>query len=210
MGMLQSLAIRAHGLLDTTRAVDFLAPLLLRLYLAPIFWMAGTNKLDGFLPKENVVMWYGNADWGLGMPFPYLMVTLSAYAEVLGAIALLLGLAVRWASIPLMITMVVAAITVHLEHGWQRISDPMMCLFNCDGIADAQQRLDRARSILQEHGNYDWLTGAGNFAIVNNGIEMAATYFVMLLVLFFVGAGRWLSIDHYIRRRFMNRPEFTE
>ncbi|WP_018936379.1 DoxX family protein [Thioalkalivibrio sp. ALJ24] len=201
----RTLAIGAQRALDTTRGADFLAPLLLRLYLAPVFWMAGTNKLDGLLPSEQVVMWFGNPDWGLGMPFPYLMVLLSAYAEILGALALLLGLATRWATIPLMITMVVAAVTVHLEHGWQRISDPMMCLFNCDGIAEAQQRLDRAKSILQEHGNYDWLTEAGNFAIVNNGIEMAATYFVMLLALFFIGAGRYLSLDYYIRRRFMHR-----
>ncbi|WP_081620153.1 DoxX family protein [Thioalkalivibrio sp. ALMg9] len=200
-----TLAVRLQGWLDWTRGADFLAPLLLRLYLAPVFWMAGTNKLDGILPKENVVMWYGNADWGLGMPFPYLMVMLSAYAEVLGAIALLLGLAMRWFSIPLMITMVVAAVTVHLEHGWQRISDPMMCLFNCSGIKEAQMRLDRAKSILQEHGNYNWLTETGNFAIVNNGIEMAATFFVMLLVLFFWGAGRYVSIDYYIRRRMMSR-----
>ncbi|WP_018868943.1 DoxX family protein [Thioalkalivibrio sp. ALgr3] len=205
METIRTLAIGAQRALDTTRAADFLAPLLLRLYLAPVFWMAGTNKLDGLLPSEQVVMWFGNPDWGLGMPFPYLMVLLSAYAEILGAIALLLGLATRWATIPLMITMVVAAVTTHLEHGWQRISDPMMCLFNCDGIAEAQQRLDRAKSILQEHGNYDWLTEAGNFAIVNNGIEMAATYFVMLLALFFIGAGRYLSLDHYIRRRFMHR-----
>ncbi|WP_042805857.1 DoxX family protein [Thioalkalivibrio sp. ALE19] len=205
METIRTLALGAQRALDTTRGADFLAPLLLRLYLAPVFWMAGTNKLDGLLPSEQVVMWFGNPDWGLGMPFPYLMVLLSAYAEILGAIALLLGLATRWATIPLMITMVVAAVTAHLEHGWQRISDPMMCLFNCDGIAEAQQRLDRAKSILQEHGNYDWLTEAGNFAIVNNGIEMAATYFVMLLALFFIGAGRYLSLDHYIRRRFMHR-----
>jgi len=40
-----ALAHRAQRLLDATRAVDFLAPLVLRLYLAPVFWMAGTNKL---------------------------------------------------------------------------------------------------------------------------------------------------------------------
>ncbi len=197
--------IRFQRWLDMTRGADFLAPLLIRLYLAPVFWMAGTNKLDGFLPKESVVMWFGNPDWGLGMPFPYLMVLLAAYAEVLGAIALLLGIAARWFSIPLMITMIVAAVTAHLENGWQRISDPMMCLFNCSGVEAAQERLSRARSILREHGNWDWLTEHGSFAIVNSGIEMAATYFIMLLVIFFWGAGRYLSIDFYIRRRMMDR-----
>lgn len=35
-------------MLDTTRALDFLAPLALRLYLAPVFWMARTKKLADF------------------------------------------------------------------------------------------------------------------------------------------------------------------
>jgi uncharacterized membrane protein YphA (DoxX/SURF4 family) len=128
------------------------------------------------------------------------MAFLAAYAEVLGAIALLLGVATRWFSVPLMVTMVVAAVTVHWKHGWQTISDSVMCLFNCAGTEEAALRLDRARSILQEHGNYDWLTQSGSFVVLNNGIEMAATYFVMLLVLFFYGAGRYLSVDHYAAR----------
>ena len=52
---------------------DGLAPLLLRLYLAPIFIQAGWNKLISF---ESTVQWFGNADWGLGLPFPELMATL--------------------------------------------------------------------------------------------------------------------------------------
>ena len=43
------------------------------------------------------------------------MVLMAAYTEVLGAIALLLGLAVRWLSVPLIFTMGVAAVTVHLK-----------------------------------------------------------------------------------------------
>ena len=39
--------------------------------------------------------------------------------------------------------------------------------------------------------------------MLNNGIEFAATYFVMLLVLFFIGAGRYASIDYWLRKRFM-------
>jgi len=69
------------------------------------------------------------------------------------------------------------------------------------------ERLEAARSILQEHGNYDWLTGSGSFVISNNGIEWAVTYFVMLLVLFFVGAGRHVSADYYLARRFRRGAE---
>ncbi len=186
--------------LDQTRAVDFLAPLALRLYLVPVFWMAGTNKLDGLLPNAGTVAWFGNSDWGLGLPLPWLMAFLAAYAEVLGAIALLFGIAVRWFSIPLLITMAVAAFAVHWKNGWQTISDSMMCMFNCGAVDAAGPRLERARAILQEHGNYDWLTQSGSFVILNNGIEMAVTYAVMLLVLFFYGAGRYVSVDHYLAR----------
>jgi uncharacterized membrane protein YphA (DoxX/SURF4 family) len=38
--------------------------------------------------------------------------------------------------------------------------------------------------------------------ILNNGIEFAATYFIMLLALFFIGAGKYLSVDYWIARRY--------
>ena len=38
--------------------------------------------------------------------------------------------------------------------------------------------------------------------MLNNGIEFAATYFAILLALFFMGAGRYLSADYWIARRF--------
>ncbi|MCS3904601.1 putative membrane protein YphA (DoxX/SURF4 family) [Methylohalomonas lacus] len=191
---------RLQDWLDQTRSVDFIAPLLLRLYLAPIFLIAGSNKLDGFMPDANTVSWFGNPDWGLGLPLPWLMTFLAAYSEVLGGAALLLGLAVRWFSIPLMVTMLVAIFSVHLKNGWQAIADPTMCLFNCEAAQAAVTRLDKAKDILREHGNYNWLTEQGNFVVLNNGIEFAATYFIMLLALFFIGAGRYLSLDYWIAR----------
>jgi len=196
MTLLQKL----QDMLDATRAVDCLGPLALRLYLAPIFWMAGTSKLGGF---ENTVNYFGNPDWGLGLPFPTLMVVLALSAEIAGAIMLLIGLGVRWISVPLMITMIVAAVTAHWQQGWQAIADPKFCLFNCSDAIEAAERLSRARSILKEHGNYEWLTEQGSFVVLNNGIEFAATYFIMLLVLFFIGAGRYVSLDYWIARKMM-------
>ncbi len=192
------LLLKLQDMLDATRAVDFLGPLALRLYLAPIFWMAGTSKFAGF---ENTVNYFGNPDWGLGLPFPTLMVILAAGAEVIGAIALLTGLAVRWMAIPLMITMLVAAFAAHWQNGWQAIADAKFCLFNCGDAAEAAERLSRAKSILKEHGNYEWLTEQGSFVVLNNGIEFAATYFIMLLVLFFIGGGRHVSADYWIARK---------
>lgn len=189
---------KLQNLLDQTRVVDFLGPLALRLYLAPVFWFAGTNKMNDF---EGVVAWFGNVEWGLGLPLPGVMAFLATATEVVGAVMLLLGFGVRWVSIPLMITMIVAAVTVHLEHGWQAVADAKSP-WPSEDIAQAGERLEAARSILQEHGNYDWLTGSGSFVISNNGIEWAATYFIMLLALFFIGAGRYLSIDHWIAQKF--------
>ena len=193
MGLLNKL----QDILDATRQVDFLAPLALRLYLAPVFWFAGTNKMNGF---EDVVSWFGNAEWGLGLPMPWLMALLATSTEVIGAVMLLFGFGVRWVSIPLMITMLVAAFSVHWVNGWQAVADAKSP-WPPEGIEEAQQRLEAARSILQEHGNYDWLTGSGSFVISNNGIEWAATYFIMLLALFFIGGGKYFSADYWIKRQ---------
>lgn len=191
-------------LLDSTRAVDFLAPLALRLYLAPVFWVAGMNKAVAF---EGTAAWFGNPDWGLGLPFPHVLAFLATSAEVLGAIALLLGFGVRWLAIPLMVTMIVAAVSVHWANGWQAVADSMspfasgmLGVLQLEDASGAAERLERARTILQEHGHYGWLTQEGGFVISNNGIEWAATYFVMLLALFFIGAGRWVSVDYWIAR----------
>lgn len=191
------LGCKAHSLLNATRAVDFLGPLALRLYLVPIFWMAGTKKLADM---DSIIEWFGNPDWGLGLPFPELMAWMATLTEAGGAILLLVGLAVRWISLPLMVTMVVAAVTVHLPNGWLAIAEATGP-FATERTIGAIERLDRAKDILQQYGNYDWLTENGSIVILNNGIEFAATYFIMLLVLFFNGAGK-ASLDHLIVRKF--------
>ena len=95
------------------------------------------------------------------------------------------------------------AVTVHWENGWQAVADRLSPYPPAD-IDVAMERLERGRALLQEHGNYDWLTGSGNFVISNNGIEWAATYFIMLLALFFLGGGKYLSADYWITKRFRN------
>lgn len=197
MNKLISLACKAQSLLNATRAVDFLGPLALRLYLVPIFWMAGTKKLADM---DSIIDWFGNPDWGLGLPFPEVMAWLATLTEAGGAILLLLGLATRWISIPLMFTMIVAAVSVHMQNGWLAIAEGSG-FFASDRTSGAIERLAVAKDILREHGNYDWLTENGSIVILNNGIEFAATYSIMLLVLFFIGPGK-ASLDHLISKRF--------
>lgn len=202
---MSAVIVRLHRyyqqLLSRLSHLDGLAPLALRLILIPVFWMAGSQKIDfaTLMPYDSVVQWFGNAEWGLGLPLPWLMAFLAGWTEVLGAVLLTLGLAVRWISIPLMITMLVAIFAVHWEFGWQAIADPSAPFAN-ERVEASAERLDRARELLREHGNYDWLTGRGSLVILNNGIEFAAIYFAMLLSLFFSGGGRYISADYWLQR----------
>lgn len=192
----------------TLLPLDGLPPLLLRLYLFPVFWDAGTHKLNWATGEglgrlgvnPSVIEWFGNPDWGLGLPFPTLLAALAAYTEFFGAMLLLLGLGVRWISLPLMITMLVAMLTVHWQNGWLAIASGDG-FWASERTVAAQEKLARARDLLQEHGNYDWLTETGNFVVLNNGIEFAATYFLMLLVLLFSGGGRYVSVDYWLARQ---------
>lgn len=187
--------------LDKIKILDFLAPLALRLYLVPVFWMAGSNKFVNF---TSTAEWLGNTEWGLGLPAPYVLTFLVAFIEVLGAILLLIGFGVRLISFPLMITMVFAGFLVHWKNGWLAIAEASG-IFSTDRTAGAAERLEQAKSILQQYGNYDWLTENGSIVVLNNGIEFAATYFIMLLALFFIGGGRFVSLDYWLKRKILDQ-----
>ncbi len=208
MGIFIRLGNWAQDILDSLRVIDFLGPLAIRLYLAPVFLVAGMSKATGF---GDVVQWFGNPEWGLGLPAPWLMAFLATAAELGGAVCLLFGFATRWIAIPLMVTMIVAATTVHWDNGWQAVADPKapyaseyLGPLQFEDATPALERKERALAILREHGNYSWLTNDGRYSytVLNNGIEWAATYFVMLLALFFIGGGKYLSLDYWIARRY--------
>ena len=183
--------------LNGLKVFEGLAPLALRLYLAPVLMQAGYNKLSNF---SDTAAWFGNPDWGLGLPFPELMVALAAGTEFFGGALLIIGLGTRLVAIPLAFTMFVAAFSVHIQNGWLAIADPSSWLANDQVLASAE-KLAKAKEILQIHGNYEWLTSSGNLVILNNGIEFAITYLFMLLALIFVGGGRYTSVDYYIAKR---------
>ena len=195
------IANKAQELFDKVRtSIDFIGPLLLRIYIVPVFWIASNNKwnpFDGDSSLDSVIQWFGN----LGLPFPALMAYLAWGTEYFGAILLALGLATRWISIPLMATMIVAAVTVHWGNGWQAVHD-LASPYASANAGEAIERLSHAKDILKEHGNYDWLTEHGNFIISNNGREWAATYFIILLALFVTGGGKFVSVDYWIAKKF--------
>lgn len=193
---MQKLLASYHQAIRHSQLLSGLAPLLLRLYLAPVLLQAGWNKYQHF---DDTVSWFGNSDWGLGLPAPTLLAVLAIATEMAGALLLALGLFTRLVSLPLMVTMAVAIFAVHWPNGWLAIADGSSWLAN-QQVQDAQQQLSAARSLLQQHGDYDRLTQHGSIVILNNGIEFAATYFVMLLSLFFTGGGRFSSVDYWLRR----------
>ncbi|MEQ8857382.1 MAG: DoxX family protein [Pseudomonadales bacterium] len=195
-----SIAISATTLqdrfIDALRPADGIAPLLLRLYLAPVMVQAGWTK---FMAFDDTAAWLGNPDWGLGLPLPELLAFLAAGTELVGGIALLVGLATRWFAIPLIFTMLVAIFAVHWENGWLALSDSSSWLAN-ERVMEAAPRKEAAIAILKEHGDYGWLTARGPITILNNGIEFAATYLIMLISLLFTGGGRYTSADFWIAR----------
>lgn len=211
---------------------DGIPALLIRLFLAPVFIMAGYSKLQFGSPdvsglsvlvvNPNIIEWFGNAEWGLGLPFPWLLAHLAAWTEFFGGWLLIIGLATRLLTIPLMFTMVIAATTVHLENGWFAIAPTntetsAANVFNWLGVDTAKEslavsektghKLNRMRSILEENGNTEWLYENGSIVVLNNGIEFASTYFIMLLALFFIGAGRYTSIDYYLKNYYLSKNQ---
>lgn len=197
MQEITSFGCKAHQLLNKTRAVDFLGPLAVRIYLAPIFIIAGWGKLKDL---DSTAYYFGEF---LGLPLPELMAFLAGAVEFFGGIALLIGVLTRWFAFPLMITMIVAAAAAHWDNGWHALPESTLTMpweWRTDLIEGAQERKAVANRILSENGNMNWLTETGSFTVLKNGIEFAATYFVMLLMLFFTGAGK-ASIDYWVVKR---------
>ena len=216
-GLIGMLYVLRTRLVQSLRHLEFVGPLLLRVYLAPIFIAVGLHKVMNF---PDIVDWFGNPEWGLGLPFPVVMAFLAVVTELGGGIGLLLGIAVRLWCIPLMITMVVAIGAVHWDKGWFAVapSNPdssiakILAPIGFPGASESLEnskavgeRLNRARVILERHGKYDWLTSQGSFVILNNGIEFAATYLLMLFVLLLMGPGRFFSVDYWVERWFARR-----
>ena len=86
--------------------------LLIRLMLAVVFLFHGSQKLFGAFDGpglEGFAGWLGSLD----LPMPAASAFLAAAAEFFGGLALLLGLWLRWTTLPVAITMLVAAFSMH-------------------------------------------------------------------------------------------------
>lgn len=100
------------SIVNLIKELKDLPPLFMRLVLAYGFYTTASMKWSNI---GGVAEWFGT----LGIPAPAFNAYLAASTEAAGVVLLTLGLATRFISIPLMITMVVAIVTVHLPNGFE-------------------------------------------------------------------------------------------
>ena len=172
--------------LEWMRIFDFLAPLAIRLFLAPVFWVAGVRKLGLFSSAD--FLWWNPMTWTNADAFQQSVAATSSIAgmtadslvlligsiEIAAAILLILGFGVRWVALALIVVVVLLG---------------LLTLGNGDILTSLQ-------NLVMTHGYLD---------MTNNIAEVYLAYFVLLLALFFMGGGRWVSLDWYIYRHFQNR-----
>jgi len=101
-----------NNIINYLKKLKDLPPLLFRIVLAYGFYGPAMMKLNNF---NGIVEWFS----GMGMPLPKLNAFLATGTETAGFVLIFLGLATRLISIPLMVVMIVAIITVHLGNGFE-------------------------------------------------------------------------------------------
>ena len=102
---------KIHNFLENLQTLDFVGLFLLRVYLFFVLWYAGIGKVDSI---DKFSGYLGT----LGIPFPEIVSWLVIIIESGGAVLLLIGLFVRWASVSLMVIMFFAGYLVHYDNGW--------------------------------------------------------------------------------------------
>ena len=106
--------------LHLDHAGAWLAPLGLRLFLAWEFFESGLEKWNG----EN---WFAEIQCAFPFPFNHVPAQwnweLAMWAELIGAIALLIGLGTRLSALALIVVTVVATAAVHWPADWSSLSE---------------------------------------------------------------------------------------
>lgn len=105
--------VKIYSAITEKLSVGFdLILLLIRLVLAYGFYSTASTKWGNI---SGVAEWFGS----LGIPMPTLNAYLAASTESAGVALLTLGLATRLISIPLIVVMIVAIVTVHWANGFE-------------------------------------------------------------------------------------------
>lgn len=138
---------------------------ILRLFIAWEFLEAGLQKLHG-------TNWFAD----ITFPFPFNILPpdiswgVATFFEVIGAIAIALGLATRFFAASLLILTLVAIAAVHWPSEWHSLGDLLMGYRFTDKAGD----------------------GLGNY-------KLPLIYLIALVPLIFSGAGK-LSLDHLLHK----------
>ena len=114
----------------------------------------------------------------MGIPLPTLNAYMAASTEMAGVVLLTLGLFSRLISIPLLVTMIVAIITVHGTNGYNVISESLQWT---DAYINGEQV-------------------SGTVVFLQNGYENVLNYMAMLLVIVGFGPGK-ISVDYFIKKK---------
>jgi putative oxidoreductase len=99
----------ATELSDRLSAAWWIPALLMRLFVGYFFMETGWGKIHNLAAFTTRF-----EQWGI--PYPSFNAALSAYTEFLGGALTILGLGMRFVSIPMIINMIVAIITVKLKN----------------------------------------------------------------------------------------------
>ncbi|WP_261512337.1 DoxX family protein [Chryseobacterium paludis] len=93
-----------------------LAPLFLRIAIGIGFIIHGWAKISRGGPGfEKLLTW-------IGVPFAHLNAEAVPYIELLGGMAIITGFYIRFTSIPLMLTMLVALFSIHIKFGFSTVN----------------------------------------------------------------------------------------
>lgn len=102
---------KIQEIINSSYKIQDVVLLALRLLLAYGFFNPAMMKVQDIASTAG---WFES----IKIPLPLLSAYLATGTEVLGILLLTLGLLTRWISIPLIITMIVAIVTVHWENGF--------------------------------------------------------------------------------------------
>jgi len=134
-----------------------LAPLCLRLIIGYGFMVHGWVKISrGTNGFEKLLT-------QIGIPFPHINALIVPYIELIGGVAIFLGIFVAITAIPLIATMLVAMFTIHFKYGFSSINTigltPDGPLFGPPGYEIILLYIGGLISLI--------LTGAGTFSVDN-------------------------------------------
>jgi putative oxidoreductase len=104
----ETVLARAEPIRAGLEQASWLPRLLVRLFVGYFFFETGLGKilnLGAFVERFQ--------EWGI--PFPAASAAVSAYTELLGGALLVVGLFTRLASVPLLVNMLVATLTVKMK-----------------------------------------------------------------------------------------------